>query len=80
MRFFHSRNIGTDPARDLIICRTIDKCKGAIHLGIILLTLLLSLSLLLPALPLRLFPGQACLFHLLRFTIDGEHHISQTTF
>ena len=50
MRFFHSRNIGTDPARDLIICRTIVKCKGAIHLGIILLTLLLSLSLLLLAL------------------------------
>lgn len=80
MRFFHSRNISTDSARDLIICRTVDKCKGSIHLCIIPLTLFLSLSFLFPALPLRLFPGQACLLHLLCFTIDGEHHISQTVF
>ena len=57
MCFFHSRNIGTDSARDLVICCTVDKCKGAIHLGIILLTLLLSPSFLFPALPFRLLPG-----------------------
>ena len=80
MCFFHSRNIITDFARDLVICCTVDKCKGSIHFGIIPLTLLLSLSFLFPALPLGLFTGQACLLHLLRFTIDGEHHISQTVF
>ena len=57
MCFFHSRNISTDFARDLVICRTIDKCKGSIHLGIIPLTLLLSPSFLFPALPFRLLSG-----------------------
>ena len=80
MRFFHSRNIGADSACDLIICCTADKGKGSIHLCVIPLALFLLLSLLFPALPFRFLPGQARLLHLLRLTIDGEHHLSQTVF